>query len=301
MPFRPNTEKVLDGQSFALDLGIPLIRSVSVVRCHSAARITWHSHLFYELLLLSEGATTYEFHDGKTAVLTGGQFLIIPPNVVHRGLNDVRKPGSLCGMMITPTGVDAGRHTPFSLDELTWLKQRLDDAALKPLKMSSELRSQVKALPRKIETFSAETIQTVLRARMTMCQLLIEVASHMENPIAVPSTTLVERAIQYMQENLHSPTSMNSLAACVGCSRARLFEVFKETTGMTPNDYWQRLRVEEAYDRLNETRDSITQVALDCGFTTSQYFSTVFRKYWGVSPRDCRKGIKIVEPDQAIT
>jgi AraC-like DNA-binding protein len=299
MPFRTNTEQVLENESFELDLGIPLIQRVSIVRCHSASRITWHSHKFYELLLLSEGATAYEFRDGVTAELTGGQFLIIPPDVVHRGLNDLRKPGSLCGVMIAPTAPSASQHTPFSKDDLAWLKQRLDLAALKPLKMNSELRAQVKTLPRKIETFSADTVQTVLRTRLTMCQLLFEVVTHVDSPTAVPSTTLVERAIQYMQNHLHDPTSMVKVAHAVGCSRARLFETFKETTGMTPNDYWQRMRVEEAYQRLIQTSDPITQVAMDCGFTTSQYFCTVFRKYWGVSPRECRKGIKIVEPAEA--
>ncbi len=300
MPVNSNTEQVLDNASLELDLGIPLIQRVSVVRCHSASRITWHAHEFYELLLLSEGATAYEFQDNVTAELTGGQFLIIPPNVVHRGLNDLRKPASLCGVMLAPTIPNAGLHTPFSPNELAWLKQKLDLAALKPLKMSAELRAQVKTLPSKIETFSAGTIQTVLRTRLTMCQLLVEVATHVDSPTAMPSTTIVQRAIEYMHMNLCEPTSMVNVARSVGCSRAKLFETFKETTGMTPNDYWQRIRVEVAYQQLMETSDSITKVAMDSGFATSQYFCTVFRKYWGKSPRDCRKGTKIAGTSEVL-
>lgn len=296
MPKQANTEQVLEQSSLTLDLGIPLIQRVSVVRCHSASRITWHSHPFYELLLLSEGATTYEFRDGSTAELVGGQFLIIPPHVIHRGLNDLRKPGSLCGVMIAPTISNASQHTPFSLEDLLWLQERLNQASLKPLKMSSDLRAQVKTLPSEIGAFSANAVQSVVRTRLTMCQILFEVATHLDNPTAVAPTILVERAMQYMKKNLDNPTSIVKVADAVGCSRARLFEIFKEATGLTPNDYWQRMRVEEAYRRLLGTKDSITKIAMDCGFTTSQYFCTVFRKYWGISPRDCRKGRKIVEP-----
>jgi AraC-like DNA-binding protein/mannose-6-phosphate isomerase-like protein (cupin superfamily) len=273
----------------ALDLGIPLIQRVAVVRCHSASRITWHSHPFYELLLLSEGATTYEFQDGTTAELSGGQFLIIPPEVVHRGLNDLRKPAALCGVMIAPTINNASQQTPFSAEELSWLKQQLDEAARRPLKMTSELRSKVQSLPDEIAAIPVNTIQRVLKARLMMCQILIEVATHLDSPAAMVPTTLVERAIGYMRTKLADPTSIANVASAVGCSRARLFEIFKETTGLTPNDYWQRLRIEAAHQRIVNTSDSITKIAMDCGFTTSQYFCTVFRKYWGISPRECRK------------
>lgn len=277
------------------DLGLPLVQRVALVRSHSAARITWHSHPFYELLILSDGATTYEFKGGQTADLAGGQFLIIPPECIHRGQNDLRKPTSLCGLMIAPSIANAAVNSPFSNVELAWLKERLDRAALKPLKMSPELRSLVKTLPSKISSFAPGSTQTVLRTRLSMCQILLEVAAHLDSPTAMPPSTIVERAIQFMQQNLDNPTSIVQVAKSVGCSRARLFEIFREATGLAPNDYWQRIRVEEAYRRLLGTSDSITSIALACGFSTSQYFCTVFRKYWGISPTECRKGYQIVE------
>ncbi len=297
MPF--NYEQVLESETLTLDLRMPLIQRVSVVRCHSASRITWHSHAGYELLLLSEGATTYEFEEGTTADLTGGQFLIIPPEVVHRGLNDLRTPTSLCGVMFAPTFSNAGQHSPFSLDELAWLQKQLDYAALKPLKMNVALRSQVKALPNEIKSYSADSIQKVLRIRLMMCEILFEVATRFEGPTVLLPTTLVEQAIQYMRKNLDNPTSMRQLARSIGCSRPKLFQIFKEATGLTPNDYWQRIRIEDAYHRLHSSTDSITKIAMDCGFTTSQYFCTVFRKYWGLSPSECRKRPTLVDPSTA--
>lgn len=283
-----NVEQVLESDASTPDLGLPLIPRISIVRNYSASKISWHSHSFCEILLLSEGATIYEFQGGLTASLTGGQFLVIPPNCVHRGLNELRSPGALCGMMVSTRLPEALTHSPFSHQEITWLESCLQTSSLRPHKMSRELRAQVRALPHDIRTFCGQSIPSVLRTRLKACQILLEVASAIEKPSTVASETLVERAIQYMHEHLEEPVAIAKIADWVGCSRARLFEVFREVSGQTPNDYWQRLRVEEAYRRLTTSNESVTKIALDCGFTTSQYFCTVFRKYWGISPRDCR-------------
>jgi AraC-like DNA-binding protein len=58
---------------------------------------------------------------------------------------------------------------------------------------------------------------------------------------------------------------------------------------MSPNDYWQRIRVEAARDMLRKTDLSVTEIAIRCGYSTSQYFSTVFRKYTGTTPTQFRR------------
>ena len=83
---------------------------------------------------------------------------------------------------------------------------------------------------------------------------------------------------------LSEPVSMDDLVRHVGFSRARMFDLFKAQTGLTPNDYLQRLRVETAQEQLRQTNLSVTQIALATGFSSGQYFSTVFARYAGVAP-----------------
>ena len=71
-----------------------------------------------------------------------------------------------------------------------------------------------------------------------------------------------------------------------------MFDLFKAQTGLTPNDYLQRLRVEAAQEQLRQTDFSVTQIALAMGFSSGQYFSTVFARYTGVSPTRFRKGAR---------
>jgi AraC-like DNA-binding protein len=280
-----------DTASITGGLGLPLVPRVALVRSHSASRIGWHSHQFYEVLCLGEGATVYEFSGGETVELFGGNFLVIPPETVHRGLDDFRQPALLCGMMLDIENDSSIRYTPFASSDLRWLKTQLRGLALRPTAMTRELRSLIGQLPSKIETFDEKDSPNVLLMRAQLCQILVLLANQRQQAEGGAPTehNYVDKAIQYMNQHLSGPTSIRMVAHHAGCSRARLFDVFKESTGMTPNDYWQRIRIEEAFRRVSDSSQSFTQIAMDCGFSTSQYFCTVFRKYWGMSPTQCRR------------
>ncbi len=92
---------------------------------------------------------------------------------------------------------------------------------------------------------------------------------------------------------------MDELVRHVGFSRARMFDLFKAQTGLTPNDYLQRLRVEKAQEQLRQTNRSVTEIALATGFSSGQYFSTVFARYTGVSPTDFRNGANPMSPPKS--
>jgi AraC family L-rhamnose operon regulatory protein RhaS len=60
---------------------------------------------------------------------------------------------------------------------------------------------------------------------------------------------------------------------------------------MTPIQYLNHCRLTAAARLLKETPNrSITQIALNCGFASSQYFATLFRRHFGVTPRAFRDG-----------
>ena len=98
--------------------------------------------------------------------------------------------------------------------------------------------------------------------------------------------------IQPSQFDIWTLGRMDDLVKYVGFSRARMFDMFKAQTGLTPNDYLQRLRVEKAQEQLRQGDLTVTDIALANGFSSGQYFSTVFTRYTGVSPTDFRNGVK---------
>ena len=58
---------------------------------------------------------------------------------------------------------------------------------------------------------------------------------------------------------------------------------------MTPNDYLQRLRIDKARSMLGQTRKTVTEIAYSLGFSSSQYFCNVFRRYAGMTPINFRR------------
>lgn len=274
---------------YGRDLGLPLVHSIGVIRSHSAARLVWHAHQRFELLCALDGATAYEFRNGRIIKLTGGQFVVLPPRAVHRGLQNVRMPAKLCGVIFDPRGAAAARHTPFARSDLRWMTKQFQAHSLTVCRMSSELHRLVTTLNQRItqrETRSEEVRQAALR--LLVCAVLLEAARELTAAKTSPPREAIATAIAFLQEHLHEPVMMNELANRAGCSRARLFQLFKQHTGLTPNDYLQRLRVDKARQLLTTTMQSVTEIAFAVGFSSSQYFSRVFRKYTGQTPSNFR-------------
>ncbi len=240
------------------------------------------------MLLLLEGSTAYEFEDNTTVELPGGHYMVIPPGILHRGLHDVRRPVSLTGIMFDTRIEGVGEHTPFTSSDLVWLSSQFDRGGRQSRRMGSELRNQVKAIPQDFACLDLSNCFFIASLRLSVCSILLEAAKQLQSNRTFEPKKAVQSTIAFMNSNLGESISIEEVADAVHCSRAKLFEIFKESTGMTPNDYWQRLRIDQAQNLLAGSNKSITAIAMECGFSTSQYFSSVFRKYAGVSPSEYR-------------
>lgn len=93
----------------------------------------------------------------------------------------------------------------------------------------------------------------------------------------------------YMQDNFGAPVSLATLAAESGLSRFHLLRLFKKAYGETPLKQLTRIRMEEAKRRLLRTGQSITEIALDCGYENPAHFATAFRRIEGVTPSAYRR------------
>lgn len=94
--------------------------------------------------------------------------------------------------------------------------------------------------------------------------------------------------LKHIDTHLEETIALSDLASLLGVSVSRFKIRFKEEMGVPPAEYIQRKRVEEACRRLQQTKASVTQVAFDLGFSSSQYFSTVFKRFMGSAPRERR-------------
>ena len=100
----------------------------------------------------------------------------------------------------------------------------------------------------------------------------------------------VRRAIERMETEIGSDVGLRELAADVGLSPSHLNAVFVAAVGVPPHRWLLRRRVARARELLTRTRHSITDIALSCGFSSSQHFATVFQTQEGCTPTEFRRG-----------
>jgi AraC-like DNA-binding protein len=103
-------------------------------------------------------------------------------------------------------------------------------------------------------------------------------------------------AISAMHEDPAHGWTLQKLAECAGMSRSTFALRFKETVGASPMDYLTRWRMLLAGDRLANSSDPISVIALSLGYESESAFSTAFKRVMGCSPRQYSRGRSPASP-----
>ena len=91
-------------------------------------------------------------------------------------------------------------------------------------------------------------------------------------------------------EHLALEWTVPTMAARCGLGVTQFLKYSKQLTNVTPAHYLNYCRVESAASMLSgETNKSVTEIALSCGFSSSQYFASVFRRHYGCTPNAYRQ------------
>ena len=102
-----------------------------------------------------------------------------------------------------------------------------------------------------------------------------------------PDDKLLERVMTVINSNIgNSDLSVDRIADEVGISRVHLHRKMKELTGQTPHDFIRNIRLKKAATLLSSGDMNVSEVMYACGFSNAASFSTVFKKLYGLSPRE---------------
>ncbi|WP_333815384.1 GlxA family transcriptional regulator [Tabrizicola sp.] len=94
----------------------------------------------------------------------------------------------------------------------------------------------------------------------------------------------LKRAIAVMEAALENPVSPSLIAEELGISTRQLERLFGRYLNSTPKHYFMEMRLHKAQNLLVQTEQSVTEIAMACGFQTTSHFSKVFRAHFGTSP-----------------
>lgn len=104
-----------------------------------------------------------------------------------------------------------------------------------------------------------------------------------------PTSALVKQAIAFIQQHYSEPLSRQEIAGTLNVSKDYLGRIFHQELGLSPWEYLIRYRVLRAKELLWTTSATITEVARQVGFDNAAYFSHIFQRETGYSPRAFRQ------------
>lgn len=262
------------------------IRHIGVHRVLSYNPIQPHQMPVHELAVVELGRLRLQLDDVQVTV-SASQLVVIPPGTRIASVGEREANAGLFywvgldSSMLQAAAPGAVRADALALDG------HLMRHARQTLQVDARLLAAIRSYFELIHRGQADAMQRYGAA----WHLAGVLGAAMASPTCSAGAGLqrVMPAIELIRQQLASPPSVDELAARCGLSRVHFSRLFRGATGHTPRDYINQQRVEAARRMLEQPDATVSAVALKLGFSSSQYFATVFRKFTGRRPSDDRE------------
>ena len=137
---------------------------------------------------------------------------------------------------------------------------------------------------RAAEIFASRDVCYEPLLRAIVQEILCSIIKSKSPTVADKENDRATAAHKYISDNFEKKLSSADVAAAVGLSESHLRTVFKKAFGISPMNYLNTVRVDQAKKMLESGIFSLSEIAAACGFANVYYFSTVFKSITGISP-----------------
>lgn len=237
-----------------------------------------------EIIYVARGKQIFET-EGVRRFLFGSDILIIPPGQPHSTADQPEEKGLMYWIQI-PCHHKNQLFCP-RLSDGNYMLKKILNARHPHFKVPEGLHEHLDALINAF-TRTTDTHKKRITVAHHMNHFLNEILESSEGFEPYMQSDKILDSIQYIQENLYETFSVPDLAEISNLSVSRFKTRFKEETGFPPAEYILRRKLEQAKKLLLHKNESITQIAINLGFSSSQYFATVFQRYTTQTPSQFR-------------
>ncbi len=149
-------------------------------------------------------------------------------------------------------------------------------------------------VPDKVLSLNTTFIKNIAACKSSedLCYILqeiVETFSHnLFNKTSTKNKELIKHAISMISKNYASNITLEDIANEVHLNPAYFSTLFKKEVGHSFKEYLNMLRIEESKRLLTNSNYSIVDIAIAVGFEDQSYFSKVFKKYTGITPKQYR-------------
>ena len=246
-----------------------------------------HSHgNMIEICLLESGRQNYTV-EGTEYTLVGGDVFLVRPHEKHgSGLSPEEK-GVLYWLLLH---IPKPRQRFLSLSSAQGqsIIRQLLQITPRHLKGNASLRQ---TLNRVFTVFDHEDAPLrIVNLQNLLLRFLLDLLTCAVKNKEVGPSSQIQRVLYFIDRHLFEMLPLSALAEQANLSLPRFKVRFKEEVGIPPAQYVMQRKIEESKQRLASGKYSVTETAMQMGFSSSQYFSAVFKQYTGLSPSRIIKG-----------
>jgi AraC-like DNA-binding protein len=253
-----------------------------------------HTHDFSEIAIILEGSGINRIGDQEFPLVAGNVFVMhgarphAYKNTNHLTVTNITFDPALLNTVSHGITTVPGYQALFVVEPA--LRRRGNFKRYMSLKIDQLIK--VRAL---IDVMERELRELKEGHEMMLLGHFLILVSWLSRWYGMPKPTdnekilLISHSISFMEAHFGQVLDLDVLASEANMSRRNFYRIFKEVTGEAPLAYLLRLRIMKAVHMLEMTNASITEIAFQCGFRDSNYFSRQFKQILGFSPKEFKQ------------
>lgn len=233
----------------------------------------------YVLILCTEGEGWVELNGKKRQPVKSGQILFLPPGIPHGYGNAPGQYWSLLWFHCIGGGLPFFFHQIYSTTK--------KDLVAPLLGRSSERLYFERALS---ILKNAKSLVNVIAAEAILTELFCEMANTaQQHAMQLEDKQIIESAVKTLETTENYRLTLDELANSFGISKYYFIRLFKQHSGYTPMEYFQRVKLQKACTLLTDSSLSIRKISEFLGYANQYYFSNAFKVMFGLSPSEFRR------------
>ena len=245
-----------------------------------------HCHSYYELVYLERGSCRFLIED-RMYDLPEDSFLLIPPNLFHY----THYPFGSCfrsGVYFRLSDLSSELTGLFPEGEGFFGRVQFFRATELSRRPISTILAAMEDEERLADKSSSLMLRVQLHELLLLCSRVCSFSEDMPTDIYTTNRQILQAA-HFINEHFRQQITAADIATAAGFSPNYLSRKFREAAGIGVHEYLIFIRLRNAASELLSTDSSVTEIALRCGFSDSNYFKDAFKKKYGMPPRMYRK------------
>ena len=273
----------------------PFLVSYQCLSEYDSNSFMWHCHPEIEITYVKEGSMHYRINN-RSFHLKEGDIIFCNSNALHSGEMENQEDCSYIPITFDPKLIYGFFQSTICTRYVDPVIQNLAVCALhidyseKWHETFRDRMLEVISLDKKKPDFYELDIS--IRMQL-LWRLLVEHLPH--QPVSTTSDFTeyerIRRILSYIEQNYMNQITLDDISEHIHLCESECTRLFKRHMNTTLFSFLQEYRIERSLEYLN-TKESISSIAEKTGFSDSNYYSKVFSKIKGCSPREYRKNLK---------